>query len=373
MSKQTLFNLTLKTFLFLSPIFFFRDYSLSLARGMFFILGTFVLFGISLSLEAKRKFSNVWVSLFLLLAFIRMFFDNNLGNPQQEWFNFWLSCSGFIYVFCGVLLFQIVYCYAEDIKQYFKPIVYICVLNLLLTSIQIFNYDFMWTNAPSLCGFMGISSQLGQYSAMSIPILMFISPWLAIIPLCTLFMAKSVSSIVACAFGMAVFSVLRHVRKEIVIVTISILAIWLAFNFGYVRAKFQCRPIMWQKTLKVALQKPYLGWGYRTFQDRVVKTKAVGSIGGVEYSRAHNDYLHTAQELGFPIVIVIGGFFIGLIRKFKAKKNKDKLTYILGASVLIALINGCGQTLIRYASIASTFIILLAFFTIKLEGEKNDN
>jgi len=37
------------------------------------------------------------------------------------------------------------------------------------------------------------------------------------------------------------------------------------------------------------------------------------------------------------------------------------------------LVNSCGQTLIRYASIASTFIILLAFFTIKLEGEKNDN
>ena len=55
----------------------------------------------------------------------------------------------------------------------------------------------------------------------------------------------------------------------------------------------------------------------------------------------------------------------------KAKKSKDRLTYLLATAVLIALVNCCGQTLIRYASISGTFIVLVALLSIKLEGGTN--
>jgi len=128
---------------------------------------------------------------------------------------------------------------------------------------------------------------------------------------------------------------------------------------------------MWEKTLRAVTQRPYIGWGYRSFTEAVVQPGAKASIGGVEYSRPHNDYLHTAQELGIPVVIFIGGFFGMLWKKFRARQNKDRLTYILAASALIALINMSGQTFIRYASVAGTFIILLAFLAIKIEGGKD--
>src|SRR3990167_9671515 len=143
--RQKVFNLALQAFLLLSPIFTFGMYQTSFARGLFFVIGTFALFGISLSIEPKRNYHNIWLSLFLLFALVRIFFDNNFGNPQAEWYNFWLSCAGFIYVFCGVLLFYVVYQHAESPQIYFKPILWVCILNFILTLAQIFHYDFMWT------------------------------------------------------------------------------------------------------------------------------------------------------------------------------------------------------------------------------------
>ena len=150
-----------------------------------------------------------------------------------------------------------------------------------------------------------------------------------------------------------------------------IAALLITLNFSYVMAKFQGRPKIWLKTLKVSLQRPYVGWGYRSFTREVTQSKALGSLGNVELSRAHCDPLHAAQELGWPIVILAGGFFLQLWRKFEAKQNKDKLTYILASSVFIVLVNMAGQTFCRYASVMSTWIILLAFLSIKLEEAAN--
>lgn len=350
--------------MFLSPLFLFSDYKLSLARGLFFIIGTFAVFGISLGCEPKRKFSNIWVSLILLLALVRVFFDSSL-TPAMEWFNFWLSCAGFMYVFCGVLLFYVVFCHADNIKNYLTPIVCVCILNSVLALSQMLNWDFMWTYTHCISGFMESGSQLGQYSALAIPIVACISPYLVVFPLFTLIVAKSVSPILAGAVGMAFLGGFKGVilKIKVGIGVLLLLAIW--FNFGYITAKFQCRPIVWQKTLKTALQTPYIGGGYRSFHKKVIGIEKHGLISGAEYSRVHNDYLHTSQELGFPILICIGMFFVGLYKKFKFAV-KDKLTLCLASSILIVLVNMSGQTLIRYASIAGTFIILLALLCVKL-------
>ncbi len=369
MTKQAVFNFALKVFLFLSPIFYFGAYKLSYTQGMFFVFGSFVLFGISLGKQPKRSFSNPWMALFLLWALIRVFATGDFGNNSSEWFNFWLSTAGFIYILAGVLLFHTIYCHAENPRNYLTPILIVCSMNLVLVIAQLIGHDFMWTHTRSIGGFIGISSQLGQYSAMSIPIVAFINPWLAIIPLLTLFASNSASSILATFIIIGAFLILKGANKKIVAGVVALLVIWLAFNFTPIMAKFQCRPVMWEKTLKVALQRPYLGHGYKSFHKEVVGAKTICSVGGLEYARPHNDYLHTMQELGAPMVIFIGGFFAGLWRMFRAKEDKDKLTYLLAASVLIVLVNSCAQTLFRYASISGTFIVMLAFLSIKVEVE----
>ncbi len=333
---------------------------------MFFLFGSFTLFGLSLLTEPKRKLANHWLALIFLAALLRVFVGDEFSDSGGEWFNFWLSSAGFIYVLAGVLLFHTVYTHAENIKQYFKPILAVCILNLLLVTAQVSGHDFMWAKAPSLSGFMSISSQLGQYSALSVPLLYYINPYLVIIPLITLVLSGSISSMLATFAGIVLFCVLRGYNKKI-ITGLGIVVILLGIlNFGYISAKWKCRPIMWEKTLKVALQKPYLGHGYQSFNEKVVhKTKSF-AIGGLEFSRPHSDPIHTAQELGWPIVIFVGGFLLSLWKKFN-NSTKDILSCLLMTSVVIVLVNMTGQTLIRYAEIAGTFIVVLALLSAKLE------
>lgn len=378
MDRQRLFNLTLKVFLFLSPIFFFRIYNVNLARGMFFLFGSFTLFGISLANEPKRKLSNPWLALILLAGLLRVFVNNDFGNFASEWLNFWFSSAGFIYLFAGILLFHTVYCHTENIKQYLTPILAVCILNFVLVIAQITGHDFMWAKAPSLSGFMSISSQLGQYSALSIPLVFLINPYLAIIPLTTLFMAKSVSAILALCIGLIFYSTIdwkahttRWQRQAIWAFLTATLLLGI-YNYQYILSRWQCRPVMWEKTARVVLQRPYLGHGYQSFNETVVHSVKSFMIGDREFSRAHNDLLHTAQELGIPIALFIVGLFIGLWKKFKVAK-KDASTYLLATSVLIVLINMCGQTLIRYAEIAGTFIVVLALLCIKLEEQNAES
>ena len=368
MDRQKLFDWTLKIFLFLSPIFFFKEYQPSFAKGLFFVMGTFALFGVALGLEPRRKFSDKWLSLFLLLAFVRVFFDN-AGSSSAEWFNFWMSCAGFIYVFCGVLLFYLVYCYADRVEKYLKPIILVCILNALLAGAQLLNADFFWHQTTGVSGFMAIDIKLGTYSAMSLPILFCINPFLAIIPLFTLLISTSFSALIVCLAGIVFFSVSRGVRKVLVIGLIAGIVLIGLLNYGFIQSKLTYKTTVWRKTVKSALQKPYLGWGYRSFSEKVSKITG-DTLGALNIERSQNDYLHTTQELGFPIMIVIAMFFMNLFRKFIAMKNKDKLTICLATSVFMMLINMTVQPVIRYASIAGTWIILLAFLEIKLDGHQ---
>ena len=101
MNRQKIFDFALKAFLLLSPIFTFQKFQVSFARGLFFVIGSLVLFGISLGLKEKRTFSNIWLSLFFLLSLVRVFFEGNVGGG--EWFNFWYGFAGFVYILSGIL------------------------------------------------------------------------------------------------------------------------------------------------------------------------------------------------------------------------------------------------------------------------------
>lgn len=333
-----------------------------MARGMFFVIATFVLLGVSILSEQQRKLKSWHIGAFLLLALVRVFFD---GIPSQEWYNFWFSCAGFIYVFCGVLLFYLVYCYAGEVKQFITPIIIVALINFVLVSFQLFDIDLIWARSYAITGIMDTQSQLGQYSAMALP-LMFIHPILTIIPLFTLFVSKSVSPIISCYLGL--YFLAYSFKKWKLIFCLTVLGAFLVIACSsYIENKFTCsRPAIWVKTVQEIAKKPFLGHGYRTFDEKVLETNNK-LIGSNELRRAHNDYLHTAQELGIPIIFV---FFLFVIRQFKKLRiDMDKTTYLLAASVIIALINMSGQTMARYASVMGTFIVLFALLSIKLETQ----
>ena len=366
-----IFDKALCAFLFLSPIFLFKTIVPSTAKAMFFIVSTFVLFALSLNIESKRKFKNKWLGVIVLLALLRTFFNGGVDDGIQ-WFNFWMSFAGFIYVFCGALLFKTVYCYADsNIKKYMVPIVIVCSLNAILAVSQAFGLDFLWKYSYSLCGFMEAKNQLGQYSAMAIPMVYLIHPLLVFIPLITLFMAPSYSSLICFIVIMFIFLGFSRLNRKVYSLMVLIFLLVIAINFSSLHSKASYKPTIWQKTLHSALKRPYLGHGYRSFNDEVVGIK--DTIGGFNMTRSQNDYLHTFQELGFPILIAVGMFLLGLWNKIRAIKNKKRILYCLSFSIAVILLNMFFQPVIRYASISGTFIVLLSFLFIYAEGINDKN
>jgi len=368
--KIKIFDYTLCLFLFLSPLFLFRDYQASLSRSLFFVTGSLILFILSLSMEPKRVLKDFWLMVFLLLALARVFVNEQLG--PGEWFNFWYSMAGFFYILCGTLLFRTVYCYADGVKKYFKPILALCILNCILAISQQLGYDFFWGNLVRynpICGFFSTPQQLTQYSAISIPILFFINPALVTIPLISMVLAKEISAIVA-LFAGVLFGLFYLNKKRMCVLLLGISFILLFTNIDRVKVKWYTRPVVWEKTVKAIFKKPYLGWGYQSFTSVVIENE--DKIGKVQNPNAFNDYLHTAQELGLPILVILFMFFKNYFVRFHKIYGKSLLLICLASSICIGLVNMSGQGLIRYAGVSGTFIVLFALFCIQLEKENQD-
>lgn len=361
------FNFLLKLFLFLSPIFLYKDFLPSFAKGLFFIVGSLTLFIATLSVKPIRDFKNIWLMLFLAFFLFRCFWGGE--TDPGEWFNFWQSMAGFFYVLCGVILFKTVYCYAENIKQFFKPILLVCLLNLFLACFQVAGHDLVWEHTSKfnpICGIFELPQQLSQYSSMVVPTLYYLHPALIVFPILCLILTKELSAGVALLLGLCFFLWNTNKRRMLILVVVSVILFSL-LNFHYIQRKWYTRPVMWERTIRAAIQKPFLGWGYKSFDDAVNGGRT--KLGVIQNPNAFSDYLHTAQEFGFPILIIVFLFFRDLFKKFYATKVKSFITICLGTSVFIVLMNMAGQIFIRHGSVAGTFIVLLAFFFIKVEND----
>lgn len=369
---RKIFDYSLNVFIFLSPLFLFRDFKPTLSRGLFFIVGSLILFILSLNLEPKRVLRNHWLMIFLLLMLMRCFLDNGMVFGPEEWLNFWYAMAGFFYVLCGFLLFRTVYCYVDDIRKHLYPMIGVMLMNFPLVICQHLQYDFFWTRVARfnpVCGFFDLPQQLSQYSVMSVPILSYINPFLILIPLLFLFLAKEVSAFMALFIG-GIFYLFFRNKNRIIFILIFLSLLFGYKNISHVKAKWYTRPIMWGRVLELSMKKPYLGYGYQSFNSVVIGNE--DKIGNIQNPGAFNDYLHTFLEFGiFPLIAILL-FLKEYFVKFVRKRGKSLLLICLGTSVFIGLTNMLGQGLIRYASTAGLFIILLAFFCIQLEKECQD-
>lgn len=368
----SIFEFCLKLFLFLSPIFYFGDLKGSFAQSLFFIFASILLFSISLALKPRRHFSNLWISLFLIWSILSIFFHGaEIGKMSKlAWPIFAISSDGVLYILAGFLLFKTVFEHVRFPERFLMPLILVCFLNLVFVILQTKGIDLIYTYRYSNCGLMGISSQLGSYSAMALPLLLFLHPILVVLPVLSLFFAKSFSPIFAVIIGFICFNLVnpfcRKCWKGKIQIFLLILLL-LSISFFYwdqISARWIARLATWQQLVKATFQRPFIGWGWRSYLD------VVPQLGKPVLERPHQDWGHLASEVGIIGIIFIGGYLKNLWQRFD-KIIKDRLTWLLVTSVFIILINMSVQTTIRYANIAGTFIILLAFLEIKLYESKS--
>lgn len=369
---NSIFEFCLKLFLFLSPVFYFGDLKQSFAQELFFIFSSFGLFTLSIGLKPRREFSNIWFSLFLFWSLLSIFLHGvtTAEISRLSWPVFAISSEGFLPVLAGFLLFRTVYCYVNKPERFLKPIILACIINLIFASFQSGGINLIYTHRSTICGMMGLSSQLGSYSAMIFPIAGFINPLLAILPFVCLLLAESFSPILALASAFLIYVVFSaRIRFKpfslfLIIVAVGGGICFITAHWHTFLVKIARRWAMWQPLIKAIIERPFIGCGWRNY------ISIISDFGTYASSRPHQDWGHIACEIGAAGVIFIAGYLSNLGKRFK-RAVKDKLAWALGISVLVILINMTFQTTIRYANIAGTFFPFLAFLEIQLYESKS--
>ena len=364
---QKAIDLSIRVFLCILPLFLFKDYIPSYIQGMFFLMGVFFLYGLTLGTQPVRRFKDTWLKFIYLWLLVCVFFKVSV-TPSGEWFNFWTSSAGFLYVLAGITLFIITYSYVCEIEKFFYPIIVVCIINAIFVLFQLTGHDLLWTHAPNISGFFSSENQLSQYSVIAFPLCYFINPYLSIIPLFNLISSGSLSGYLALSIGLGFLIITKQIRKFIGIGIIIMLIV--AFAATHPSAKISSwllgsRFPAWENSINLILKKPYLGYGYQSYNEI-----AGGNEAGIgHYSEKANpasDWLHNGLEFGMPFLIVVGLFLYNLFKKFKGKK-KERITYFLASSVIIGLSLMNWQNMIRFAAVGGMFIVILALLTRSLD------
>ncbi len=100
------------------------------------------------------------------------------------------------------------------------------------------------------------------------------------------------------------------------------------------------RALVWRSTIRMALARPFLGWGPGTFEN-VYNLFAIGGF----TRAAHNDYLQTAAESGIPSGVALLCFLTLSLRtawrKAEPQQNQlqESLTMGLGAGMLASMLH----------------------------------
>jgi len=354
-----MFDLFLKIFLLLSPIFIlpynglaqrfqwfqFGNFSssISLLQLQFFQYGTIFLFLIALFEKPKRIFQDGYLGILFLFCILGVCF-----HP--------VSIKIFHNVFIGFLLYYLVVSYTKDVKSILKFVVVVSALNTIFSILQFFDIHLIYNRMPQIIGLMSYKSHLGIYQALAIPICYALNPWLSLIPIIGILLSKSVTAIIPAVIGMAYLlrdKIHRFKGMPNLMLLFSCIILFGSMFFYKLSLRFD----VWIKTLKMINENIIYGHGIGVF-------KYVSSE-GVEFQDPYNLYLSVAYALGMFGLIA---FLIFIISKFVKSKNNEVITNGLIASCLILVISGLGYSFLNYPRLAGTAIILFGLLTVK-KGE----
>ena len=107
------------------------------------------------------------------------------------------------------------------------------------------------------------------------------------------------------------------------------------------------RCLLWDKTYRIADQRPLLGYGAGNWQvhfpDAGLKGLYRADVWNVSFTKPHNEYLGVLAELGYPGLLLSLAFLVALITHsfFALRKIPNRRDFLFGAIVLSVFV-GCG-------------------------------
>lgn len=354
-----MFDIALGIFLLLSPIFLlpkqignvnalqFYQFGVLGNNGynflqlQFFQLGVLVLLMIAFVSKPIRELNDKNV-LFLFLTFLISVFLHPI------------SVRNFGNVFLGFLLYYLVVVYTKDYKKLFKFIAIVSIINCAFSLLQYFGIHLIYRPTGRIDGLMCLSTHLGVYQAIALPICYAVNPWLIIFPIITITLSKSITAILLMC-GWLLFTYWKKIFERGTIffmLCLSMLTAFLIHNWQLIIQKLNIRIMVWIPTLKMTFSKLFAGHG-------IVQFKYLSPLGLFE--NPCSIYLELIFFLGVLSLIPLFLF----LKNILTSSNK-----VLVSAVAVALIAGIEKSFMDYPRLAGTVIVLFGLLTIA-KGENH--
>lgn len=302
---------------------------------------------------------NRHVSAFLGLALFSQFYPLFCSESARAFYN----------VLCGVMLYSVIVAYGNDwIDSLMNMMCIVALANISLVICQVLGFHPLWQNAGgTVTGFMENQNSLSASLALYFPAFLR-RRWKWFIPIMVfgLFAAKSSGGLIAVALGLCFyFSVTvklkRHLYIAGLIVTCTVLLFVIFFD------QYQSMDIrleVWSKAWTLFTEHWMFGCGLGRWKTEFIAVVLYRDF-PQGFVRLHSTILQTMLEMGIGFVIILTGYLINIGRR--SWGNLAQLVIPLTALIII-LVNGSVNFLIRIAPNAALVIVWLAILEISIRN-----
>jgi hypothetical protein len=405
----------LMAFILLLPIYYnnlqYHGYkTMRLGHEQFFQLGITALFVITFM-------RNVWLAAFMIWSIFLYAYYNFPGIGGNYVMN----------LFMAAVLYQVTYEYVNEkrVREIFLAIMFLCGLNLFFTWLQLHGADPVYMSHDTKIynydpvGIMGIKAVSGVFSAICIPIALFMSPFLVLMAIPTLYISASSSAFVA-AIASFLFMLYFKSRKVFLLVLLPLLLVGGLYVKNDSKANMMTdRYNLWKISMRDALQRPIVGMGLDSFRnvglmkpflyfkdatnnnalrmkyapesgqwippkgypiEYKVLTDESGMVlfnpdGSVKqdplvnpWDHPHNEFVSVIYEFGIIGLLLLIALIWDMARRFKP----EPILITLGAVFIVYLVSSTGQFPFHLARTAYLSVVFLACYYKLTDKGEND-
>lgn len=278
-----------------------------------------VLMGIGLTLLALQLWKmNKFISLLMCYEVFSYIFITSQSPRAMLCLMIGFSAISFSYAISLI----------KDTRVIYKCIVALAIFQFIYVLLQSFNIDFIFhgpNGKADLVGFMGSHNQLGAYFSSVSVILASINPFLILVSVIPIFLAKQNGAMIGLIAGFLSYAYFTwNIKKVIFILAILLVAIipWIKFA-GKSNNEIMERINLWKSSIHQtisgrAIQKnekythistcnPIFGYGLSNFFiiSPLTQLKFLDNTKGHLYEHAHNDLVEGFFEFGLIGLILI--------------------------------------------------------------------
>ena len=303
------------------------------------------------------------VPLIVKISSVGFFIGCFLSASPYTSFTSYISFVACLYFFCICWRFV-------DHQIVMRMLAPLIILNILLMAFQAWRSDSLlnFGGVMSSYGTVGQYMQMASFSVILSAALLSFSPVNLLFPVIATFFCNSAGALLSAIAGAGVFLFSYH--KEIAAkIFVPLLAIFLIFAFstGKIQSNISSkngRLNTWSKTIELANERPWAGWGPCTYK---YLFPAMCGIDSLSWKMAHNCWLQILFEYGrIGLAVFIGYFvylFISLFRIMSRAIFRPQAVSCLAGLAMISI-----NMMIHFPTRMIQTVLIILFFLAYCEG-----